>query len=89
MAASSWSYKEVLQKSTLQGHTQQESETVAGISLLRTELDKAPFNRGIVNPFHRKDGKFKPCGTFRNHQGLLILGTISFTLDEESQATVI
>lgn len=59
-------------------------QTAARISLFRTVLDRAPFDRVIVNPFHRKDGEFLPHKTFCNHQSLLVHGTVSFKIDEES-----
>lgn len=53
------------------------TETTLEINFMRIVLDRAQFDNGIVNTFYRKDGKSLACETFRNHQGLMVRGTIS------------
>lgn len=88
MAAQRTSYMDILEQPGCQGKDSQALAQDAGLTILRTALDKAPFDRNTVNPFQRADGESLPCGTFRNHQGILVRGTTSFNLDLESQATV-
>lgn len=88
MAAWRTSYREILTRPANQGQEQGATVQDPGLSILRTALDLAHFDRGPVHPFQRDARESLPRGTFRNHQGLLVRGTASFTLDVDSQATV-
>lgn len=59
-----------------------------GMSFLRAALATGRFDRGPVDPLRRMDGETLPRGTFRNFQGLLVRGAVSFTLTSEDQNTV-
>lgn len=88
MAAQRTSYREILTRPAHSGQARDATVTDPGFAILRTALDRAHFDCGPVHPFYRKVGESLPRGTFRNYQGLLVRGTVSFTLDTEAHGTV-
>ena len=60
----------------------------SGLTQVRAMLSQAHFDCGPAHPLVPAPNESLPRGTFRNFQGILVRGTIPFTLAAEDQETV-
>ncbi|OAE27665.1 hypothetical protein AXG93_3137s1050 [Marchantia polymorpha subsp. ruderalis] len=59
------------------------------LDFLTAALATGNFDTRQVNPLRRHAGELLPQGTFRNYQGILVRGAVSFTLSAADQDTVV
>lgn len=82
MASPGSSYKDAV--SGLGGGVQSDK----GLVRLRQAYASGHFDRGTVSPFQKVEGESLPRGSFRNVDGLLVRGAVSFILNSDDQRTV-
>lgn len=88
MAAQRPSYRDSLTQPARQDETQPATPTVDGLLPLRQLLALPQFHSDTVHPLQRQVGEVLPRGSFKNYDGLLVRGSVSFTFDETAQATI-